>query len=109
MRVATSAETAASFRAAYLARQERRRIGRPWQPPRFWDAGEITCLREMMLDQVHRLTPRGAGEIYRRTVDDFGSCDAKRLQRALRWLAASGRVVRVPKGYLLAPRRGGRA
>lgn len=105
MRVTTSAETAANFRAKYQARQERRRAGRPWQPPRVWDPGEITCLRETMLAQVHRLTPRMPAQIYRRTIDEFGSCDEKRLDRALRWLKDTGRVVRVPDGYLLAPRR----
>lgn len=45
----TAAQTATLFRAVYDARQERRRAGRPWQPPQTPTVEALAAFRTLVL------------------------------------------------------------
>jgi hypothetical protein len=100
----SSTDTAARFRASYEARERRLSSGnfgpRPWR----FTLDDTNCLRETMLGHVGRFA-RTRKVIFDATVKDFGSCEPRRLDRALKWLFEAGRIKRVDGGYVKARRQ----
>lgn len=101
MRITTASQTAALFRAAYDARQVRRRAGRPWRPPQTPTAEALAAFRGLVLSKVGRLAPRWTTAIRRDVEAEWGTVDRRRVDRALAWLVTVGAVRRTPDGYLL--------
>lgn len=60
-------------------------------------------LREVIMEQLGRLTPRSAAEVYVRVLGVWGEISDRAVYRHLSQLHRDGRVVRTPDGYMLAP------
>jgi hypothetical protein len=77
---------------------------RPPKPPPSSRFEDVACLRETMAASVDRY-PVSRAVVFSRTRTEFGPCEDRRLERALRWLVEAGRVERTSDGYVRARRR----
>jgi hypothetical protein len=100
VKAASASESAALFRSAYEARQERRRAGRPWQPPQTPTAEGLAAFRELVLSKIGRLTPRWTSALHQAVEAEWGSVDRRRIDRAIAWLVSLGAVHRTSDGYV---------
>lgn len=96
-RPTTSGETADRFRAKYERRVERIASGRPW-PYLRWTTAQANCLREILVEQVGYF-PRRPVDIFEATRNEYGSCEPKRLEYALKSAVDQGLIERVEGGY----------
>lgn len=60
-------------------------------------------LREVIMEQLGRLTPRSAVEVHRRVWDVWGEISDRAICRHLSQLNKAGLIRRTPDGYLLSP------